>query len=153
MIKGSLNHDYNPLRFYPPPPELSDSPAGPPVWRRLARGFLPALLLAPLFSLLAPAALAQTLLLDNIGGFTSGATGSDEYATPFTTGTHPYGYTIPEVVIFLSSDANASNPALVATIRERGSGNRPGDLVATLINPSNIVASVCMKSTKVLLSC
>ena len=84
---------------------------------------------------------AATVLLNNIGGVFSGTTGSDEYATPFTTGTHPYGYTISEVVIFLSSNANASNPALVATIRERGSGNRPGDLVATLINPSTLMTA------------
>ncbi len=54
-------HENNRLHSYPPPPptELRDSPARPPVRRRLTRGFLPALLLAPLFSLLAPAALAQ----------------------------------------------------------------------------------------------
>ena len=83
---------------------------------------------------------AATVLLDNVGTVFSGTTGSDEYATPFTTGNNPWGYTISEVVLVLGSERSASNPAPVVTIRERTSGNRPGDLVATLINPSPLVS-------------
>ncbi len=124
---------------FTPPPELSDSPAGPPVWCRLAQGFLTALLIILFCPLLAPAALAQaqTVLLDTIGSGV-GNTGEYEFAAPFTTGTHPYGYTISEVVFPLSSRNSNAGPVVV-TIRERTSGNRPGKVVATLNNPSTFV--------------
>ena len=134
-------HENNRLHSYPPPPppELSDSPAKPTVWRWLTRGLLPVLLLAPLCPLLAPAALAQTVLLDTIGTGSSGNNLAQEYATPFTTGTNPFGYTISEVVINLHNENSASNPAPVVTIRELVGGNRPGDRVAMLNNPSTFV--------------
>ncbi len=69
-----------------------------------------------------------------------GNTGDYEYAAPFTTGTHPYGYTISEVVFPLSSRNSNAGPVVV-TIRERTSGNRPGNLVATLNNPSTFVVA------------
>ena len=69
-----------------------------------------------------------------------GNTGEYEFAAPFTTGTHPYGYTISEVVFPLSSRNSNAGPVVV-TIRERTSGNRPGKLVATLNNPSTFVVA------------
>ena len=75
-------------------------------------------------------------LVSNTGETSSGTT-SAFVAQSFVTGANPGGYTISEVQVRLQT---VSGKSTSVTIRENGSDNRPGDLVATLTNPASLTS-------------
>ena len=94
--------------------------------------------LAVTLAVLVPAPLqAQTVtdLVSNTGLGTLGNQESRFAATSFTTGSHEAGYDLSEIQISVHS-VPSTVPAGVVTLQENDSGT-PGDLVATLTNPSS----------------
>ena len=94
--------------------------------------------LAVTLAVLVPAPLqAQTVtdLVSNTGLGTLGNQESRLAATSFTTGSHEAGYDLSEIQISVHS-VPSTVPAGVVTLKENNSG-LPGDLVATLTNPSS----------------
>ncbi len=115
----------------PPPPRISWLADKAAAWRWLPAALLvAALMFAAFFGLIAvSSAVAQQTSETFITKFTfTGTASNHERATAFTTGTDASAYMITEVRISVGS--GTATPPLV--IREVGSNNEPGDLVATL---------------------
>ena len=68
------------------------------------------------------------------------ASGSNGFmADSFTTGANPGGYTISEISVHIQQATTGQTT--VVTLRENGSDSLPGNIVATLTNPSSFTAS------------
>ena len=75
----------------------------------------------------------------DIGVFFTGE--SDRAAQSFTTGGAAQGYTLTKILIRLRGLSSTLTTNSVVKIRQNNSSNRPGNIVATLTNPSSFTAS------------
>ena len=94
-----------------------------------------ALLFVALAALFATTAQAQDVTLVSNTGESVSSGSSNFLAQSFETGANANGYTITEVQIYLRSAAGSSTSV---KIRENGSNDEPGNLVATLTNPATL---------------
>ena len=81
----------------------------------------------------------QTTLVSNTTETLSSSSSLVFQAQSFETGGHAAGYTVTNVQIHLNGD-NSTLGTLIR-IRENSSGNEPGNLVATLVNPTTLSSS------------
>ena len=79
----------------------------------------------------------QTVLVSNAGETLQGSSSNHFLAQSFETGPNAVGYTITEIQIHLKTVG--SNTTIVK-IRE-DDGGKPGNLVATLVNPANLTSN------------
>ena len=85
-----------------------------------------------------PTQAAGDSLVSNLRQPTNSTTGTGDYdhAQAFNTGGNSLGY--PLKAVTLDADSDGGSGTLTVTIRETNSSGRPGNVLYTLINPSNL---------------